>query len=79
MNEWISIEDRLPESEIPVLIHRKPTEERLSIDLENCTEILGAVDEDGTWYDFSDDIDINERWFSVTHWQPLPAPPQVKG
>lgn len=58
-SEWISVEERLPETETSVLVFT----ERGYIFLS------WASNEDVFWFYNEDE---NDR---VTHWQPLPAPP----
>jgi hypothetical protein len=61
---WIAVSERLPEPNEPVLIY---------------TEMLGrhvaSVDEEGEWF-----CDYGGEWLfpDVTHWMPLPEPPEVK-
>jgi len=61
---WIPVSERLPEPNEPVLIY---------------TEVLGrhvaSVDEEGEWF-----CDYGGEWLfpKVTHWMPLPEPPEVK-
>ena len=62
-SEWISVEDRLPETETSVLV---------------CTErgyifLSWASNEDVFWFYNEDEDD------RVTHWQPLPEPPETRG
>ena len=77
---WVSVNDRLPEHQEPVLIYRKPSEMLLSKDSEHCCILQAAYDKDvGSigWYDFQDESDIkDDDLFTVTHWQPLPSPPK---
>jgi len=62
--EWISVSERLPEPNEPVLI---------------CTEVLGrhvaSVDEEGEWF-----CDYGGEWLfpNVTYWMPLPEPPEAR-
>lgn len=62
-SEWISVEERLPETETSVLV---------------CTErgyifLSWASNEDVFWFYNEDEDD------RVTHWQPLPEPPEEIG
>lgn len=56
---WISVKDRLPNFEQPVLAY---SGEELGIG-------FAYLDGDGKWYGDCGD---------VTHWMPLPAPPEVE-
>ena len=62
-SEWMSVKDRLPETENSVLV---------------CTErgyifLSWASNEDVFWFYNEDEDD------RVTHWQPLPEPPETRG
>lgn len=56
---WVSVKDRLPNFEQPVLAY---SGEELGIG-------FAYLDGDGKWYGDCGD---------VTHWMPLPAPPEVE-
>lgn len=58
--EWISVEDRLPERYQTVLVH--------TIDGEIETDFLTI---------FGDFVIYEKK--RITHWQPLPQPPKMKG
>jgi len=62
-SEWISVEERLPEAETSVLVFT----ERGYIFLS------WASNEDVFWFYNEDEDD------RVTHWQPLPEPPETRG
>jgi hypothetical protein len=67
--EWISVEDRLPETNEDVLIYRG---KRIGC-LVNVYTYLGNnewEDEYGYWSRTDDE--------SITHWMPLPTPPTEK-
>lgn len=62
-SKWMSVKDRLPETETSVLV---------------CTErgyifLSWASNEDVFWFYNEDEDD------RVTHWQPLPEPPETRG
>jgi len=61
--EWVPVSERLPECEVHVLAWDSR---------EGCERIAYM---DGTWYmvGFDDDTAI-----CVSHWMPLPEPPEVK-
>lgn len=58
MSEWISVKDRLPENNNPILVYMPEEKGWLRYGIS-----IGIID-DGT-----DDKD------EVTHWMPLPLPP----
>lgn len=66
--KWISVKERMPEEYKPVLVYAKHTPEYFSD--------WFAVMED-TWlgdsWECNGDSDVHE----VTHWMPLPEPPEV--
>jgi len=66
MMEWISVEDRLPESDFSVLVtwraSRKEIDKHRYINLDNF--IGGAF------------IGDNPTRLPITHWMPLPEPPE---
>lgn len=59
MSEWISVKDRLPESNTEVLVYSK--RRGVTIDFVDAFMLTGTV----TFYRNSD----------VTHWMPIPEPP----
>lgn len=68
-SEWVSVEDRLPEEGIKVLVFA-PDRDIIG------SKLLGSYFYDSkewTVYCFRDTIRT-----LVTHWQPLPNPPKVK-
>lgn len=58
-SEWISVQDRLPETETTVLVHTE----------RGYIFMSWASDVDVFWFYDEEEDD------RVTHWQPLPAPP----
>ena len=62
MNNWISVKDRLPKNDNRVLVYMH--ENRLSYTKIDTDRLVN-----GEWVRWSD---------TVTHWQPLPEPPEVK-
>lgn len=77
MIDWISVNDRLPDAEVPVLVSdgkivatAKYRVEKQSYweQVDDTTQKLRA--EDSKYWSFSD-----ADWFAVTHWMPLPDPP----
>jgi hypothetical protein len=63
MSEWISINDRLPESAVPVLV---------TDGLQICIAFIQTLNKKFTQINTWDDW-IHE---SVSHWMPLPNPPE---
>ena len=67
-SEWISVEERLPEKDVRVLVwltEGASSYTRIDTDRRTDTELYGE-----RW----------ARWFNdVTHWMPLPEPPEMKG
>lgn len=61
MNNWISVKDRLPKNDNRVLVYMH--ENRLSYTKIDTDRLVH-----GEWVRWSD---------TVTHWQPLPEPPEV--
>lgn len=65
--EWISVEDRLPEGKVNCLVHYKHA----------------YCDNDGYWAIGVSFYDGNEFHigleYKVTHWMPLPKAPKMKG
>lgn len=69
--KWISVDERLPDANMPVLVRQKTNAPHF--------ENLILAFDGKLWRDFdewSDELKYQEGEFrSVTHWQPLPAPP----
>lgn len=64
-NSWISVEDRLPEAFVSVLVYM-PEERPLP------TVHEGYVTKQGNWYAHF----FEREPFEVTHWMPMPTPPE---
>ena len=62
--EWISVEDRLPEKEGVYLVHTT-----YNI-IETEVFYISKYDDISYWWDLDG---------MVTHWMPLPEPPKMKG
>ena len=58
--KWISVEERLPEEKESVLVHY----------VDGWMPIAFLLD--GKWYQSNGEM----SWLSVTHWMPLPQPPE---
>ena len=65
VQEWISVEDRLPEPFVPVLV-QMPGEEPFPTVRE------GFISNDGIWQSAMFRREPGE----VTHWKPMPQPPK---
>ena len=65
VQEWVSVEDRLPEPFVPVLV-QMPGEEPFPTVRE------GFISNDGIWQSAM----FRREPGDVTHWQPLPQPPK---
>lgn len=77
MDEWISIEERLPEFGEAVLLAEVP----LHSDLKTCPVLVGYLHRiDGTGYHFKTPPSAphgrEEMQWRFTHWMPLPDPPK---
>ncbi len=65
VQEWVSVDDRLPEPFVSVLVHM-PGEEPFP------TVHEGFISNDGVWQSAMFRREPGE----VTHWQPMPQPPK---
>lgn len=73
MSEWISVDERLPEDSREVLCWYLNTEGRYCYVIGSYSRRL--------FEGWETDIDNNECYYSpvkVTHWMPLPEPPDMK-
>ena len=76
-NEWVSVEERLPEKHSEYIVcacdEGEPIDERIWGD----TVVICADYYDGTftWYEGNTEYDISDI---VTHWMPLPALPDCR-
>lgn len=68
VNNWISVEDRLPENGNGVLVSRY--NKKLKFSTTNVDNYMGY----GNWWNRDYD---NEVW-QITHWMPLPEDPQIQ-
>ena len=71
MNKWISVKDQLPEEDTPVIVTYIG-----GVSGKPHSDVLGAV-RDGVWYWYDGfPIEVSkEITVEVTHWMPLPEPP----
>ena len=76
-NQWISVEDKLPEPEIPVLAIVNGFDGILTLERrwEICNPHIECYFPDFLYWDW---IDNDGQYFEdrVTHWMPLPEPPK---
>lgn len=74
--QWISVEDRLPEIDDVVLVHRYGLQEPfIGTLLEEIPTFEETFDTFTYWDDARND---GQHWDDVTHWMPLPEPPKEK-
>lgn len=79
MSEWISVKDRLPDPDEKVIVYNAENEG---------TFFARRIESDFECWDAVTREFVNWRWIpygytcitleSVTHWMPLPKPPEVK-
>lgn len=62
MNEWISVTDRMPERFVPVIVCRERAKGEYVVE-QGCKDV-------GDWWKV-----YGTRTKNVTHWMPLPEPP----
>ena len=70
-SKWISVKDRLPETRHAVLVYT-PHHKNIW---------AASMHEDGNWYIWSPGgkVLLDPDWNGpITHWMPLPEPPEVK-
>ena len=64
--EWISVKDRLPEAFQEVIVCRESRQAKTTVIVEQ-----GQLTVNGWWKVYG------TRTKAVTHWMPLPEPPEV--
>ena len=64
VQEWISVDDRLPEDDSDVLAYLRIVEG---------SRICQANYANGMWFDWIFNTPVTE---SITHWMPMPQPPK---
>ena len=72
--EWISVKDKLPKINIYVLVYASDFHSSMKKTYCDDSIRIANLDEYDEWQDLDDDY-----WgckMNVTHWMPLPEPPQ---
>ena len=74
-NEWVSVEERLPDKHDEYIVCACDEGEPIDERIWGNTVVVFADYYDGTftWYEGNREYDISDI---VTHWMPLPAPPE---
>lgn len=70
-SEWISVEDRLPIDNKPILLYQKVKHSQFK-------QVIGAYDNgkfNSYESEFNDDL-YKGYYNKITHWMPLPQPPK---
>ena len=70
--QWISVEDRLPEPGVPVLVNYIGTDE-----LPHADGVVAWTDWGALWWEGSLADSEDEVTVPITHWMPLPGAPEV--
>ena len=68
-NEWVSVEDRLPENEQEVLVYWRNTSQK--------AEHFEITHYTGNHWFLLDNT--NRPWIEVIAWMPMPEPPEARG
>lgn len=68
---WISVDDKLPEKNIEVMVFFEGASSLASTGQYTASKF----DHDGWCYPKENFDDANDEWPTVTHWMPLPAAP----
>ncbi len=69
--QWISVEDRLPEPGVPVLVNYIGTDE-----LPHADGVVAWTDWGALWWEGSLADSEDEVAVPITHWMPLPEAPE---
>lgn len=78
---WISVKERLPETEGDYLVCSEFADIRslkimtFALNLESVDEYCFAGEKRPGWWDFDGETG-NYEWSHVTHWMPMPEPPK---
>lgn len=79
MSEWISVDERLPEENVDVLVYADEYLPKIAYcqredEFLEHAAAMGQIPTPEIYY-WTDSNDDNERVYP-THWQPLPEPPK---
>ena len=66
-NEWVSVEERMPDFDVPVLVYVKDIFDNKGI--INITKYTITYNLTNNWLGYENNS------FKITHWMPLPEPP----
>lgn len=69
--QWVSVEDRLPEPGVPVLVNYIGTDE-----LPHADGVVAWTDWGALWWEGSLADSEDEVAVPITHWMPLPEAPE---
>ncbi len=75
--EWISVKDRLPESDEEVLVYNP--RDGINLGEFDSEEVRGYYEKDGSYFITNSGWDVQYEWApheNPTHWMPLPQPPK---
>ena len=64
MPRWIPVEERLPEDGKNVIVFVRSCADWWTMDIDWCVN--------GHWV-----INADDEWHNITHWMPLPTPPEA--
>lgn len=79
MGEWISVKDRLPEHDTPVLVFAEGKHEAF---IGDSVIAITHIGNQKLWHDSPDHWNWVSPWqyfmtdYEITHWMPLPNPPE---
>lgn len=77
MSEWIKVEDELPKLDTFVLCCAEGKYQGLSIEvLKRLQYYPNADGKPENYWEFTTESDLNDSYWRVTHWMPLPELPE---